>query len=436
MGRCIATLCIVWLLMASGAAVAQMKSVSLEQVNALYPEVEALYLDLHQHPELAFHEQQTAAKLADRLRALGYEVTTNVGKTGIVAILRNGDGPTVILRTDLDALPVAEKTGLAYASKVTTTDEAGQKIPIMHACGHDIHMASWYATAKLMAANKQSWQGTLVMVGQPAEEVTQGAAAMLKDGLFTRFPKPNFALAVHDTHLLPAGQVGIRSGYSMASNDFIDITVFGKGGHAAWPQNTIDPIVIGARVVTSLQTIVAREDDPLDPAVVTVGSFHAGTKHNIIPDEAKLQLTVRTYKPEVRKRVLASIERIAKGEAMAGGAPREPLVTVEATAHANYNDPELTSRLAAVLREAIGTENVVEVPPVMGSEDFSEFSQAGVPSMLLWVGAVEPAKFAASKQSGTVLPGIHSPLWAPDREPTLKTAIASEMAMLMGLMGK
>lgn len=424
------------LAISSCSAMAQMSGVTSEEVNAIYPEIDALYLDLHQHPELAFHEQQTVAKLAERMKALGYEVTTDVGKTGIVAILRNGDGPTVMLRTDLDALPVEEKTGLAYASKVTTTDEAGLTVPVMHACGHDIHMSSWYGTAKLMTANKLQWHGTLVLVGQPAEEVLKGATAMLNDGLFTRFPKPNFALAVHDIHVLPAGQVGFRSGYAMASNDFVDITIFGKGGHAAFPQNTIDPIVIGARIVMALQTIVAREDDPLDPAVVTVGSFHGGTKHNVIPDEVKLQLTVRTYKPEVRKRVLASIERIAKGEAIAGGAPREPLVQIGGTNSAVYNDPELTNRLAAVLRTTIGTGNVVEVPPVMGAEDFSEFSQAGVPSMLLWVGAVEPAKFAAAKQSGTLLPGIHSPLWAPDREPTIKTAVVSEMAMLMELMGK
>jgi len=435
------TLCVLCLLMAIGAASqnetgASSSSPSANQIAAIYPEVEALYFDLHQHPELSLHEQQTAAKLAERMKALGYEVTTSVGGTGIVAVLRNGEGPTVLLRTDMDALPVQEKTGLPYASKVTTTDDAGLTVPVMHACGHDIHMSSWYGTAKLMAANKQRWHGTLVLIGQPAEEVGKGAAAMLKDGLFTRFPKPSFALAIHDTSILPAGQVGYRSGYALASSDSVDITIFGRGGHAAYPQGTVDPIVIGARTVMALQTIVSREDDPLDPAVITVGTFHGGTKNNIIPDAVKLQLTVRSYKPEVRKHLLAAIDRMVKGEALVGGAPREPLVRIEPAASATYNDPELTSRLAAVIRKTLGAENVVEVPPVMGFEDFSEYSLAGVPSSLLWIGAVEPAKFAAAKQSGSVLPGPHSPLWAPDREPTIKTAIAAETAMLMDLMGK
>jgi hippurate hydrolase len=429
------------LVVCATAAVADEKSTarktpSSEEVNALYPEVDALYLDLHQHPELSLHEEQTAAKLANKVKVLGYEVTIGVGGTGIVAVMRNGDGPTVMLRTDMDALPVEEKTGLAYASQVVVKSDSGETVPVMHACGHDIHMSSWYGTARLMAANKQRWHGTLVLIGQPAEEVGKGAAAMIKDGLFTRFPKPSFALAIHDVPSLPAGQVGYRSGYALASSDSVDITIFGRGGHAASPQRTIDPIVIGARTVMALQTIISREDDPLDPAVITVGTFHGGTKNNIIPDEVKLQLTVRSYKPEVRKHLLASIERIAKGEAMAGGAPREPLIKVEPAASATYNDPELTTRVAAAMRKTLGAENVIEVPPVMGFEDFSEFSIAGVPSVMLSVGAVEPAKFAAAKQSGTVLPGLHSALWAPDREPTLKTAIVSETAMLMELMAK
>jgi amidohydrolase len=415
---------------------ASSSSPSASQVAAIYPEVEALYLDLHQHPELSLHEQQTAAKLAERMKALGYEVTTGVGGTGIVAVLRNDEGPTVLLRTDMDALPVQEKTGLPYSSKVISTDDAGLSVPVTHACGHDIHMSSWYGAAKLMAANRQGWHGTLVLIGQPAEEVGKGAAAMLKDGLFTRFPKPSFALAIHDAASLPAGQVGYRPGYALASSDSVDITIFGRGGHAAYPQRTVDPIVIGARTVMALQTIVSRENDPLDPAVITVGTFHGGTKNNIIPDEVKLQLTVRSYKPEVRKRLLAAIERVAKGEALVSGAPREPLVKVEPTASATYNDPDLTARLVPALRKSLGAENVIELPPGMGFEDFSEYSLAGVPSLILWVGAVEPAKFAAAKKSGTVLPGLHSPLWAPDREPTIKTAIAAEVAMLMDVMGK
>jgi hippurate hydrolase len=409
---------------------------SAEQVNAIYPEVEAFYLDLHRNPELSLHEQQTAAKLAARMKALGYEVTPGVGGTGVVAVLRNGQGHTVLLRTDMDALPVEEKTGLAYASQVVVKSDWGATVPVMHACGHDVHMSSWFGTAKLMATNRQRWHGTLILIGQPAEEIGTGASAMLKDGLFTRFPKPNFALAIHDDAGLPAGQVGYTSGYTMASSDSVDITIFGRGGHGAQPQNTVDPIVIAARTVLALQTIVSRENNPLDPAVITVGTIHGGTKNNIIPDEVKLELTVRSYKPEVRKRLLASIERVAKGEALAGGAPREPLVKVEPAANATYNDPELTKRLASALRNTLGQANVIEIPPKMVFEDFSEFSLAGVPSVLFAVGGVEPVKFAAAQQSGTPLPGLHSSLWAPDREPTLKTAITVEATVLLELLGR
>ena len=428
------------LLMAAGAAPQTKPTAwtapSAEQVNAVYSDVEALYLDLHRNPELSLHEQQTAAKLAERMKALGYEVTTGVGGVGVVAVLRNGQGPTVLLRTDMDALPVEEKTGLPYASQVVVKSDSGTTVPVMHACGHDVHMSSWFGTAKLMATNRQRWHGTLILIGQPAEEIGAGAAAMLKDGLFTRFPKPDFALAIHDDASLPAGQVGYTPGYTMASSDSVDITIFGRGGHGAQPQNTVDPIVIAARTVLALQTIVSRENNPLDPAVITVGTIHGGTKNNIIPDEVRLQLTVRSYKPEVRKHLLASIERVARGEALAGGAPREPLVKVEPAANATYNDPELTKRLATALRNTLGQANLVEVAPRMVFEDFSEFSLAGVPSVIFWVGGVERVKFTAAQQSGTPLPGLHSSLWAPDREPTLKTAITVETAELLELLGR
>ncbi len=436
----IVTLLFVGLLTALGRAAQSQTATStvpsVEQVAGIYPEIDALYLDLHQHPELSMHEQQTGAKLAERLKALGYQVNTGVGRTGIVAILKNGDGPAVLLRTDMDALPVEEKTGLPYASKVTATNSDGVTVPVMHACGHDVHMSSWYGTAKLMAANKERWHGTLILIGQPAEETGEGATAMLKDGLFTRFPKPSYALAIHDDPTLPAGQVGFTAGYTMASSDSVDVTIYGRGGHGAQPQDTVDPIVIGARTVMALQTIVSREINPRDPAVVTVGVFNGGTKNNIIPDEIKLQLTVRSYKPEVRKHLLASIERIVKGEAMAGGSPKEPLIKITPAANATYNDPELTKREVGVLKKILGDSNVVELPPKMVFEDFSEYSLAGVTATMLYVGGVEPAKFAAAKQSGTVLPGLHSPFWAPDREPTLKTAITAETAMLMDLMAK
>jgi hippurate hydrolase len=437
MERRVTVFALACLLVATGAA-AQVKTAApgTDQVAAIYPEVEALYLDLHKHPELSMHEEQTAGKLAERLKALGYEVTTGVGMTGIVAVMKNGDGPAVLLRTDMDALPLEEKTGLPYASKVTTKSDSGATIPVMHACGHDIHMSSWYGTAKLMAADRQHWHGTLILIGQPAEETGQGATAMLKDGLYTRFPKPAYALAIHDEPQLPAGQVGYTPGYTMASSDTVDITIYGRGGHGAQPQDTVDPIVIGARTVLALQTIVSREMNPRDPAVITVGVFSGGTKENIIPDSVNLKLTVRSYKPDVRTHLLASIERIAKGEAMAGGSPKEPLIKVTPAANATYNDPELTKREVGAIKKTLGDANVVELPPKMVFEDFSEYSLAGVPAALFYVGAVEPAKFSAAKQLGTQLPGLHSPLWAPEREPTIKTAIRAETAMLMELMGK
>ena len=413
---------------ASGAAF------SLEQVNAIYPEVQALYVDLHRNPELAFQEKQSAAKLAERMRKLGYDVTTGVGKTGVVAVLKNGPGPTVMLRTDMDALPVLEKTGLPFASTVTVKNDAGATIPVMHACGHDTHMAAWIGTAKLMAQNRQRWHGTLVMIGQPAEEIVQGAAAMLKDGLYTRFPKPDFALALHDSGQLATGQIGFHPGYYMSASDSVYITIFGRGGHGAKPQMTVDPIVIAARTILALQTIVSRENDPLEMAVITVGSIHGGTKNNIIPDEVKLELTVRSFNPEVRKHLWAAIERVTKAEALAAAAPREPLVKVEPGTNAVYNDPELTKRVAATLRRTLGPQNVVEMPPNTASEDFSEYGAAGVPAVMLHFGAANAAKLAASQQTGTPLPQTHSPLWAPEPE-SIKTAIMAETAMLLDLLG-
>ncbi len=405
---------------------AQDGAFTIAQVDAIYPDVEALYKDLHANPELAFDEIQTSAKLAARMKALGYDVTTGVGRTGIVAVLKNGPGPTVMLRTELDALPVDEKTGLPFASKTAH---------VMHACGHDLHMSAWSGTARLMAEHRGQWHGTLIMIGQPAEEGGAGASAMLKDGLFTRFPRPDFALSLHDDDTMPAGQIGYHPGYFRAISDGVTITLYGRGGHAAMPQNTIDPVVLAARTVLALQTIVARENNPTDPVVVTVGSIHGGTQGNIIPDEVKLQLSVRTYTTEVRARVLASIERIAKGEAMAAGAPKAPLIERRGSAaHAVYNDPVLTTRLAAALRKGLGPENVVEMPQKMTSEDFAEYGLAGVPSALLHIGAVAPAKLAEARRTGIPVPAPHSPEWAPELGPTLKGAIRAETTELLELL--
>ena len=406
-------------------------------LDAIYPELDALYLDLHKSPELSGREEKTAAKLADRLRRLGYEVTTGVGGTGVVGVLRNGSGPTVLLRTELDALPVEEKTGLPYASKVTSTDPTGKTVPVMHACGHDVHMASWTGAAALLARAKDRWRGTLVMVGQPAEETVAGAKAMLADRFFERFPKPDFSVAVHDSSDLPAGKVAWIPGYALANVDSVDVTLFGRGGHGAKPETTVDPVVIAARTVLALQTLVSREKDPLEPAVVTVGSIHGGNKHNIIPDDVHLQITVRSYTPQVRKQLLDGIARIAKAEAAAAAAPREPEIRTGEGANATFNDPAVTKRLGAMLARELGQENVVEGRPEMVAEDFGEFGKAaGVPSVLLRIGAVEPAKHASAKASGTPLPSLHSATFAPDREPTIRTGVTVLALSALELFGK
>jgi len=404
-------------------------------IDAIYPDIETLYKDLHRNPELAFQETQTVAKLSARLKALGYDVTTGVGKTGIVAIMKNGAGPTVMLRTELDALPVAEKTGLPFASTVTTKNTAGQMVPVMHACGHDIHMSAWAGTARIMAEHKDRWRGTLMLVGQPAEETLGGAVAMLEDGLFKRFPRPDFALSIHDDDTMPSGTIGYHAGLFRAMSDRVEITVYGRGGHAAMPHNTIDPVVLASRIVLSLQTIVSRENNPADPVVITVGSIHGGTQGNVIPDEVKMELSVRTLTAQVRTRTLAAIRRIAKGEADAAGAPREPLVTAPAAAPPPVvNDPALISRLAAALKTSLGTEHVVEMPTKMTSEDFAYYGAAGVPAALLHIGAVSPAKLEQSRKTGTPVPAPHSPEWAPEHEPTLKGAIRAEVAALLELL--
>jgi hippurate hydrolase len=404
------------------------------EIDAIFSDVDALYIDLHRSPELAFQEVQTAGKLAARLKALGFDVTTGIGKTGVVGILKNGAGPTVMLRTELDALPVEEKTGLPFASTVVTKNAAGQVTPVMHACGHDLHMAAWAGTARLMAEHRDRWSGTLMMVGQPAEEGLGGARAMLTDGLFTRFPKPDFALSFHDDDTMPAGTIGYHAGLFRAMSDTVTITVYGRGGHGAMPHNTIDPIVLASRIVLSLQTIVSRENNPVEPIVITVGSIHGGTQANVIPDEVRLQLSVRTYTDEVRARTFAAIRRVAKGEATAAGAPKEPLVeTPERGNPPVYNDPALTLRLAGALKKGLGDASVVEMPAKMTSEDFSEYGLAGVPSALLHVGAVHPGKLAAARQSGIPVPPPHSPEWAPEREPTLKGAIRAETTALLEL---
>jgi amidohydrolase len=422
------------LVLASLVTVAWGQAASSKEVEAIYPDARALYLDIHQSPELSGHETQTAAKLAGRLRGLGYEVTEHVGGTGIVAILKNGAGPTVMLRTELDALPVEEKTGLPYASKVHAKDDAGRDVPVMHACGHDLHMASVLGTAAIMAHSKDTWHGTLMLIGQPAEETISGAQGMLHDGLFTRFPKPDVAVALHVGNSQPAGVVAIVPGIYNTNADSLRITIYGKGGHGAAPHTTVDPIVIAARTILALQTIVSREVKPGELAIVTVGYIQAGTKNNIIPDQAELGLTVRTNKPEVRKQVLAAIARITKAEAEAADAPKPPSVDHYEGTDLVYNDPALAQRLRGPLEATLGKENVVTEEAHTGSEDFSYFVEQGIPGFYFTLGGADPEKFAQAKAAGTMLPSNHSSLFAPDVDPALHTGIAAEVAVLRNLL--
>jgi amidohydrolase len=409
----------------------------------------ATYKMLHAAPELSHYEAKTSAFLATQLRALGYVVTDHVGKYdrpewlgyGVVAVMKNGDGPTVLVRTDLDALPVEEKTGVPYASKVKTKNDAGQDVSVMHACGHDIHITNMIGTAKMLVQLKDQWHGTLVLIGQPAEETVNGARAMLADGLYTRFPKPDFVIALHDSADVEAGKVTYYPGYAMASSTSVDLVIRGLGGHGAKPEATKDPIVIASQVILALQTIVSRENSPLDPAVITVGSIHGGTKRNIIPDEVTLQLTIRTYKEEVRQHILASIARIAKNVALAGGVPEEraPILTVieSENAPSTYNDPQLTERVAAAIGRTIGKDHVIKASPLMVSEDFGYLSlDHQIPAVMFWLGAVDPVKVEASRKSGQPLPSLHSSLFEPLPEPTLRTGVKAMTAAVLELMKK
>ena len=378
------------------------------------PSLVETYKSFHEAPELSLHEEKTSGTLASKLRALGYDVTDRVGGYGVVALMKNGNGPVLLIRTDMDALPVNEQTGLPYASRVTN---------VMHACGHDIHMTTLVGTATMLAQLKNRWHGTVMLIGQPAEETVQGAAAMLHDRLYDRFGTPTYAIALHDNSSLPAGQIAYRPGPFMAGTDSVDIAVRGLGGHGARPELTKDPVVVASEIVLALQTIVSRERSPLDPVVVTVGTIQGGTRRNIIPDEVQLGLTVRTFKPEVRTRVLQSIERVAKGVALAAGIPedRAPIVTVSKEgAEPTDNDPALTERLAKALAREMGVRNVVEMDPMMVSEDFGRFGLGGkIPICMLNVGAVDPAKIA----SGARLPSLHSSEFAPLPDATIRGAV-------------
>ena len=396
------------------------------------------YKHLHANPELSLQEVKTAALLAEGLQQSGYRVTTGVGNTGVVAVLTNGDGPTVLIRGDMDALPIIEETGLDYMSKVRFTKDDGTKVGVMHACGHDVHSTMLLGTGRLLSELRQRWRGTVVLVAQPAEEIGQGARLMIEDGLFERFPKPNFCIALHVHHDLPVGHIGYTSGWSFANVDSVDITIFGRGGHGARPNAAVDPIVIAAHVVTSLQTIVSRRLDPLDRAVITVGSIHGGSKHNIIPNEVKLQLTVRSYTDEVRKQLLDGIRQIATDTCKTFGSPKPPVVTVLNDDHtpASYNDPALTAAAAGLFSSLFGDENVDELPPEMGGEDFSRFArELKVPGLQFRIGTVSAGAVAASKLPGAPpLPSVHSSKFAPIPEPTLHTAVTAMSNLALALL--
>jgi len=436
------------LLLASGAASQQPKlDAALDQE---LPSLVSTYKALHAAPELSHHEDKTSALLALALRGFGYDVTEHVGKYpkpewqghGIVAVMKNGAGPTVLVRADMDALPVEEQTGLPYASHVHTKNDAGVEVGVMHACGHDIHVTTLIGTAKLLAAIKDQWHGTLVLIGQPSEETIDGARAMLADGLYSRIPRPDYALALHDSSELEVGKISYTPGYSLASSTAVEVTIRGRGAHGSRPEVSKDPIVLAAEYILAIQTIVSRENSPFDPAVVTVGSIHGGTKGNIIPDEVHLQLTVRTYKDEVRQHILASLDRIAKGVALAGGVPedRAPIVKTSETeaTPATYNDPALTAREAAALKKGLGAENVIEDKPVMGSEDFGLFGLEGhqIPTLMLRVGAIDAERIASSQKTGVPLPSLHSALFWPVPEPTIRTGVKAMTLAVMELMKK
>jgi hippurate hydrolase len=399
-----------------------------DDIRADMPGLMAVYRDLHANPELSMQEARTPAKLAAEARKLGFTVTEKVGKTGVVAVIRNGPGPVLLIRADMDGLPIVEQTGLPYSSKIRAVARSGVETGVMHGCGHDTHMTAWLGTAKRLAAMKDRWSGTLVMILQPGEETGEGAKAMLDDGLYNRFPKPGHVLAFHDAAAIPAGVIGITPGYALANVDSVDITVRGMGGHGAYPHTTKDPIVLASRIVTTLQTLVSRENDPANPAVITVGSFQAGAKHNIISDEAKLQLTVRSYKPEVRKLLLDGIRRIARGEAIAAGMPDDkmPVVTIREGEYtpATFNTEGFSNRALELFTQNFGPQRVIKTPAVMGGEDFSRFwlADKSIESLIFWVGGTPLKDYQAAGGDAAKLPSLHSPFWAPEADTVIATA--------------
>ena len=402
------------------------------------PDLLTLYKELHAYPELSFKEEKTSKKLADIMKILGFEVTENFGGYGVVALLKNGEGKTVMLRADMDGLPVKELTGASYASKAKSFNQVGDEVFTMHACGHDIHMTSLIGTVINLMKRKDEWRGNLIILFQPAEEVGSGARNIIKAGIFEKFPRPDFNLALHVSADLPAGKVGYVPGWAMANVDSMDITIKGVGGHGAYPHTTKDPIVMASQLINSLQTIVSREIAPIEAAVVTVGSIHGGTKHNVIPNEVRLQLTLRSYTDEVRNQTISTIRRMARGLAEANGLPKDlyPEITLkDEYTPALFNNLELTEKLRISFENVLGKDNVLKLSPVMGGEDFGMYGRVEpiIPSVLFWLGAVNNKVYDKSLRDNISLPSLHSALFLPDPEPTISTGVKAMTAAVLDL---
>ena len=393
----------------------------------------SFYKERHASPELSFQEKETSRAVAEALKAAGAEVTSGVGVYGVVGVLKNGQGPTVLVRSDLDALPVTEATGLDYASKAKATDREGKSVGVMHACGHDVHMTCLVGTAQWLNDHKDRWRGTVLLVGQPAEEMIGGARAMLDDGLYKRFPKPDFAVALHVVNDQPTGTVVYTVGPAFAGSTSVNVTIKGRGGHGAAPHLTVDPIVLAAHVVVDLQTVVSREIDPLQPSVISVGSIHGGTKSNIIPDEVKLQMTLRAYRPDVRARLIEGIQRRIKGLADAHRAPA-PTFEIAETTPPTVNTPELVARTVPAVRRELGEGNVSTVEPVMGAEDFGLFGEGGVPTFMFRIGTIPPDAIRKAKDGKGGLPSLHSSTYFPDPAESIKTGVRAMSAVVVELL--
>jgi amidohydrolase len=411
------------------------------------PGLVSTYKDIHAHPELSHHEEATAALLATELRKAGFTVTDHVGKYpdgtqayGVVGILENGPGPRLLIRTDMDALPIVEETGVSYASHVMSRNAAGQEVGVMHACGHDVHVTTMIGTARALAGSRAKWHGTVMLIGQPSEETLDGAKAMLNDHLYERFGTPNLAIALHDTNSRAAGTVAITSGPALAGVTSVDVVLRGIGGHGAQPQNGKDPIVMAGEFIVQVQTIVSRQENPRDPSVVTIGDIHGGTKRNVIPYEVKLELTTRAFSDKAMQIILEGIRHAAQGVAVSAGVPddRQPIVTVidNESGPATYNDPALTTRAKAALVNALGAKNVFDEDPIMASEDFGLFGLEGhrIPTVMFWLGAMDPVKLAAAQAAGKSLPGPHTSLFEPVPEPTVRTGVTAMTSVAIALL--